>query len=464
MALGMAAVGIGVLDGRSGELAAATGTTAAGVSTPIVSARRVPMLLGRSTALRRLRTAVEPLLAKAPANHCVAMAEGGQQLIDSRGSEALMPGSNAKLLTANAMLSEIGADTTFETTFIAESALGSDGAIGSNLWMVGGGDPLITTDPYRQTNKYGPDVQHTSLEAIADTLVAAGLKRVGGSVVGDESRYDTERTVASWPDRYLAEAQVGPLTALSVNDARTYPAIAGQSSGTPQPSKDPAAYAADALTQLLRQRGVEVVGEAAAGQSPSGGTKLASVASLPVRDIVREMLSYSDNNTAELMLKELGHRAGVQPGNTAAGIAVVADVLSQQSIPVEGMVVVDGSGLDRGTRVSCATLQSVLAAAGPSGDLANGLAVAATSGTLEDRYRRSPAAGKVRAKTGTLRDVTALSGWVVTDPGRNVTFSILFNLDDRQVSDSDLLLTQRMTEAALSYPDSPDLSALVPAP
>ena len=300
------------------------------------------------------------------------------------------------------------------------------------------------------------------MESVSDALVAKGLKRVTGSIVGDESRYDNLRTVSSWPDRYLAEAQVGPLTALSVNDARTYPAIAGQGSGTPQPSKDPAAYAADALTQLLRQRGVEVVGPAAAGQTPSGGATLASVPSLPVRDIVREMLSYSDNNTAELMLKELAHHASGQPGSTAGGVAVVTGALAKLSIPTAALVMIDGSGLDRGTRMSCSTLEAVLAVAGPSGDLANGLAVAATSGTLADRYRRSPAAGKVRAKTGTLKDVSALSGWITTTQGRNVTFSVVFNLDGRQVRDADLLLTQQITEAALSYPDSPDLSALVP--
>ena len=89
--------------------------------------------------------------------------------------------------------------------------------ITGDVWLVGGGDPLLATQDYVHTFRRPPEPV-TSLEALADGVVAAGVTQITGRVVGDESRYDTQRYVASWPARYIRAPEIGPMSALSVND------------------------------------------------------------------------------------------------------------------------------------------------------------------------------------------------------------------------------------------------------
>ncbi len=427
--------------------------------TSVISARRVPSVLARPVADRRLVAEVQPLVDALPGASCVSISGPAGQMLARDDDTPLAPASNAKLLTGFAALQVLGPDTTFETTLAAQRAP-VDGVVDGDLWMVGGGDPLLSTAPYRSRVKYGDLMPATPLESVADAVVAAGVRRVSGRVVGDESRYDAVRAVPTWPARYQADGQVGALSALGVNDGRQFAAIEG---GTSPGGVDaePAAGAAKALVELLRSRGVTVDGGAASGTAPAERVSVATVRSLTVREIVGELLEFSDNTTAELLVKEMGVAAG-KGGTTEAGLAVLRSTLEQAGLPTDGLVLVDGSGLDRADRVSCATLDALLEHTGPDGPIEDGLPVAGTSGTLVDRYTRSVAKGKVRAKTGSLRDVTSLSGWVTTDPGAQLSFAIVVNTPDRQVTNDDILATQRITEALLSYPATPDLAALGP--
>ena len=441
------AVGAGVAGGASHHQELATGTGRGGATTPVLSARRAPSLVAAGTARRRLRAELAPLQAKAGPGHCLSASSAGVSLATDSADVALMPGSNLKLATAFALLREIPPDTRFSTR-LAAGVPPKGGKLDGDLWFIGEGDPLLATADYVATNKYGV-YPHTALESIADQLVSSGITHITGSIRGDDSRYDDQRTVPSWPARYLSDRQVGPLTALSVNDARG--------------GGDPATSAAAALTGLLRARGVTVDGEAASGRAPAKLATILDVPSLTVREIVDEMLTFSDNNTAELMLKELGfHRSN--SGTTAAGVSVVRDELARAGIPLTGFEEVDGSGLDRGDRVTCTLLAAILTTDGVAGSIAGALPVAARTGTLSERYHGSPAAGKVRAKTGTLKDVTALSGWVHTDPGADVAFSYLLNTGGRDVGAADLRLAEQITEVLLRYPETPDLDTIAPRP
>ena len=465
---GLSFVGYGVSTesdrSAAAEPAVAAGAAPGGPATPVLSARRVPELLVRPQAARRLAAKLQPLVASAPAQTCLVVADGPTTLFAAQPDVPMPAASNQKLVTALTALDVLGPDATF-TTRLAATAAPAAGVVDGDLWMIGGGDPVIDSDTYQSTLKYGK-TPHTRLEDIADRVVAAGITSITGSIKGDESRFDSVRTIPTWPSRYLAQNQVGPLSALSVNDARTYPVVPGTSSGTPQPAADPPAYAADALRQLLIARGVAVSGPAASGTAPEGLTTIADVASLPLRDIVKEMLTFSDNNTAELLLKGVGVAASKQ-GTTEAGLKEARRVLADAKVGLDGVVLLDGSGLDTGNRLTCRVLDDVLGAAGPSGPIADGLAVAdGPDGTLRDRYTNSPAAGAVRAKTGTLKAVTALSGWVTTTSGAAIRFSTIVNTGTRDVAASDLAYETKVTEAMLSYPDavSPDVVAPRPAP
>jgi D-alanyl-D-alanine carboxypeptidase/D-alanyl-D-alanine-endopeptidase (penicillin-binding protein 4) len=153
---------------------------------------------------------------------------------------------------------------------------------------------------------------------------------------------------------------------------------------------------------------------------------VASLLSPPLGGILRFMDHESDNFTAEILLKQLGTLESGQ-GTTAAGALAVRRILAEYDLPLDGVRIADGSGLSRLNRLTAVTLVQMLRSAWVSPDFRDSffssLPVAARSGTLERRMIRTAAAGQVRAKTGTTRESSALSGIV---KGR-YAFSILQN-------------------------------------
>jgi D-alanyl-D-alanine carboxypeptidase/D-alanyl-D-alanine-endopeptidase (penicillin-binding protein 4) len=186
---------------------------------------------------------------------------------------------------------------------------------------------------------------------------------------------------------------------------------------------------------------------------------VASLESAPLADVVGEMLQHSDNLAAELMLKELGKRFG-GAGTTAAGLGVVRETLQKAGLPVAELTANDGSGLDRGDRITCGLLVGILRHAGDRGALAQALPLAARDGTLAKRFLTSPAAGRLRAKTGSLEGVIALSGWVDAEQSARLVFSMLINDLPREAVGR--ALEERMGTALARYPQGPDPSALAP--
>jgi serine-type D-Ala-D-Ala carboxypeptidase/endopeptidase (penicillin-binding protein 4) len=232
-----------------------------------------------------------------------------------------------------------------------------------------------------------------------------------------------------------------------------------------EPAPDPVIHAATVLTRLLTERGVAVVGPPVAGPAPTGATERAAITSPPLSSVVRAVNGWSNNTAAELVLKEIDHATG-GTGSTAGGSAVVSATLTAAGAPVAGVRVNDGSGLDEGDRVTCTLLEDVLRRAGSPSDLSASLAVAGVDGTLRERFVGSPAQGLVRAKTGTLRSVTALSGYATsaTEPGTDLLFSYVVNLSEAEgVVEQRLLDVQETLGAALvTYPEAPTIEELRP--
>ena len=235
---------------------------------------------------------------------------------------------------------------------------------------------------------------------------AAGVRTVTGAVVGDERRHDSLRSVPGWPQRYLDQQTVGPLSALTVNDGfESYPVPTD-----PRPlvsSPDPAANAAAVLTGLLEARGIDVAGEPRSGVAPAAATEVAAIEA-PVGEVLRQMLVESDNLTAETLLKELG--AGVGDASTAGGAARVRTTLQEAGFDLDGVAIADGSGLSLDNRLTCEVLVDLLTDPDLSAPLVSRLAVAGESGTLTDRFRGTALEGQLQAKTGSLATVTALGG------------------------------------------------------
>ncbi|MEX2100254.1 MAG: D-alanyl-D-alanine carboxypeptidase/D-alanyl-D-alanine-endopeptidase, partial [Acidimicrobiia bacterium] len=294
----------------------------------------------------------------------------------------------------------------------------------------------------------------TSLYALADAIVAKGVQRLPGGIVVDDSHYDTQRYLPSWKDSYRTSGDIGPLGALTVND--------GFSAWDPRKIvvDDPALNAGTQLSQLLKARGVQV-GNVARGTAPSDAAAIASVKSAPLKDIVTSMFRSSDNLTAELLVKELGVRVSKE-GTTPAGAAVVLGKLKELGVPVDSVVLDDGSGLSRENRDTCATLASVLALRSRPGleTLLTGLPVSGQSGTLVDQFLGSPLVGKVTAKTGSLDGVSGFAG--IVSLNRPVEFAFLDNGSFSEAAGAPLRI--RMATIVGTYPDAPAGDALVPGP
>jgi D-alanyl-D-alanine carboxypeptidase/D-alanyl-D-alanine-endopeptidase (penicillin-binding protein 4) len=172
---------------------------------------------------------------------------------------------------------------------------------------------------------------------------------------------------------------------------------------------------------------VEVAGGPATGRAPAGASEIARIESAPLTAVVRQLLEESDNGTAELLTKELG-LASSGEGSTVAGTAHVRRRAAELGVPVDGTLLADGSGLDRNNRTTCdALVEALIRSGGPDGPLAASLPVAGRSGTLRGRFRGTPAEGRLRAKTGSLNEVTALAGFVEMPDGQVATFAYIAN-------------------------------------
>jgi D-alanyl-D-alanine carboxypeptidase/D-alanyl-D-alanine-endopeptidase (penicillin-binding protein 4) len=325
---------------------------------------------------------------------CAEVDDGGVTVYVHNGSAPLVPASNLKLLTTQAALARLGPAATFTTMAVAAGAP-VKGAVSGPLYLVGGGDPLLATDGYRASLRTWTESAEpiTRLVALADALKAAGVTRVGG-VAGDDSRFDGQRTVASWEASYLADGEVAPVSALEVDGGTVVVR------GRRVPAADPALSAAFAFATLLRARGIAVDGPVTHATAPAGAVTLGTLRSPPLTTVIGETLRESDNLAAEMLVKTLGG------GTWPAGIAAVRATLTAEGVPMAGVVQVDGSGLDRGDRVPCAALAAVLA----TGRLEPLLPVAGRCGTLVGRMVGQPGAQRVIAKTGSLTGVVALSG------------------------------------------------------
>ena len=433
-------------------------TATAQAATPVFSVRRLAGPLTRMVAGARLGTDLDgvlalPTFASARDDTCLVVRDpAGRTIYDRLPTQPLIPASTMKLVTGSVALAKLGADARVVTP-VRAAAPPQDGAVG-DLWLVGTGDPLLATDDVAAISGWLDTPRPaTSMEALADRIVNAGVRRVG-RLLGDESRYDTQRYVPTWEPNYATDPDIGPQSALTVNG--------GFSQWRPfrVPAAAPATNAATVLAGLLRARGV-TVGGVGEGKAPDTAVTVAQIESLPLVEVVGYMLRDSDNLSAELIVKELGVRFG-GAGTTAAGLAVLKATGASLGLPVDGLPSADGSGLDRSDRLTCSILQDVLTRSGDQGPLAQGMSVAGQSGTLTRRFLGTPASGKVKAKTGSLQGVAGLSGWVAAADGASVEFSLIAN--DLPSEAAGNALQDRIVTALASYPKAPSPEEIAPEP
>lgn len=445
-----------VLPGAVGAGAQDQATTTV-PATPLLSARRLPGVLQGASADPALAAELDPFLDKAVGTQCAAVVDGGRVVYSRDASATMVPASVLKLLTGTAALELLGTDTRLATVAGSASPM-SDGVVDGDLYVVGGGDPLLTTPGFK-VSLDDPDQLTHDYAGLADALVAAGLKEVKGGIVGDDSRYETVRWVPSWPARYQREGFVGPLSALMVNDGQTGFTTSPDKENTQRKPGDPPALAAQTLKTLLVQKGVKVSGEGSEGTAPGDMAEVARLDSLPVSQLVGEMITDSDNTTAELLTREMGLKAKGQ-GTTAAGVAAIAEALTSLGYDTTGLSLKDGSGLDPADEVPCALVLDVLQRSGPDSVIGKAMAVAGETGTLRKRMTSEPAKGRVRAKTGTLNEVNALAGYAETPTGNDITFLMIQN----GLQPGGQTWVDRYAALLMAYAKAPARDALGPLP
>jgi D-alanyl-D-alanine carboxypeptidase/D-alanyl-D-alanine-endopeptidase (penicillin-binding protein 4) len=324
--------------------------------------------------------------------------QSGKTVYARNPDRPLAPASNEKLAVTFAALKELGPAYEFRTEVLGEGW--QDGAVWhGSIVLKGFGDPVL---------------QSSDLARLANQLASAGIQRVTGHLIADESWFDNIRTAPGWKASFYME-ECPPLSAL-VTDAD----VVGN-----QLAVSPAISSAAKFRQALRAKGV-TTGGITVGTARTGATPIALVDSEPLSAILTEMDHDSDNYVAELLLKDIGAEVG-GAGTTNAGAAVVERVLAAAGIPLAGVHIVDGSGLSLDDRLTAGAVGSLLLQSWRDPDMRavlwNALPLAGVSGTLQNRMLTGPAHAYVRAKTGTTDQASALSGYA----GDRFAFSVLQN-------------------------------------
>ena len=266
--------------------------------------------------------------------------------------------------------------------------------------LVGGGDPF-----------FGDDVRRA---ARARPIRAAGIRRIAGSVVGDESAFDGRRSgCCAGYDPDLG----GVLSALAYDRG----IFRGRA------RLDAARFAAARFAAQLKAAGVTATGKSTAGAAPEGAKTVAFVAVAAASASWRASSTCPSNNfAAEMLFRELGAQYRDE-GSLAAGADVVRDTLDDFGVRPR---IVDGSGLSRANRATPRQVVRLLERMHDQ-DIAQtfraSLAVTGVTGTVKARMRGTAAAGRCHVKTGTLRLVSALAGYCRTADGRDIGFALMFN-------------------------------------
>lgn len=349
-----------------------------------------------------------------PVGLVVADGTTGEVVLDLEADTPLVPASTVKLATAVAALEALGPEHRATTEVVAPDP--------TTVVLVGGGDPLLTREPL-------PESGGSSLLQLA-AVTAAELRASGRNAVQvavDDSAFTGPVLGEGWEAEDVDLCLVTPITALRVFTPEPAPECV--------PDVDPSVTAGLVFAELLRDYGIEVAGEVGRRvvDDPAAPT-LAAVESRPMAALVEQMLTDSDNVSAEM----LGHLVGLQVGDAgsfAGGSAATLTILDELGVPTAELVLLDASGLSVGDRMTSRTANALLSASlltqqGALWPVSSGLPVAGSTGTLAERFVLPTTAagrGDVRAKTGTLTGVSALSGQVVTASGQLLTFALITN-------------------------------------
>jgi serine-type D-Ala-D-Ala carboxypeptidase/endopeptidase (penicillin-binding protein 4) len=311
----------------------------------------------------------------------VAIGLDGAWLYRHNTWNRMTPASNQKLVFSMALLQRATIGTRIRTRLFAKGAT-TNGVLRGNLWIVGHGDP---------------EVGRLTMAALARAVDGAGIRKIRGRVMGATTGFQRDWWAPGWQD-YFPRDYIPLPTALTFE---------GNQDARSVHIRDPERRAARSLTRRLRALGIGVTMDAGAGAPPRGLRRIAAVASDPLGALISRMNRRSRNFHAEVLGKWLGGLVIGGAGSIAKGARAIARFADAHDV---SLVAHDASGLSYGNRIRTQDLVRLLwfAESRPWERALRASLPTGGQGTLAGRL----VGVKVRAKTGTLIDISALSGWV----------------------------------------------------
>ena len=458
---------------------------------PAGGASVTPIRGEAALATRLDRLLEDPALERAHVGLAVQVAETGEVLYESEAEKRFVPASNTKIVTAAVALDALGPDFRWTTRLVADGPI-RDGVLEGDLWIVGGGDPVL---------------ERSVVAAWPRLLRDAGIRRVTGALVGDDRAFEPWQWSEGWMWDDLYGGWAAGVSALQLHPntvrARLIPAAAlGEPARLILPERTPplpmrnrvrtgapgsevrlrflpppeggpvelvgwvpagpdtvplflaaphpTVYLLETVAGALAAEGIEVgaVRRARDGEAPARPAWSAEHRSPPLSEVLAEMMKPSDNQIAETMLRTVGREAG-DGGSATDGLRVVEGTLGAWGIEPGAVSLTDGSGLSRYNEVTPNAVVRLLRAMWrhPHFDaFESSMPVAGVDGTLRRRLLGTPGARNVKAKTGSLSSVRALSGYLRDGAGETLVFSLLLNgydaPGDVAVALEDLLVEQ----------------------
>ncbi|MFU8840588.1 MAG: D-alanyl-D-alanine carboxypeptidase/D-alanyl-D-alanine-endopeptidase [Nitriliruptoraceae bacterium] len=385
--------------------------------------------------------------------------EHGRELVAHDADVPVLPASTMKTVTAAAALVTFGPAHRFTTRVETTAPIGPDGVLRGDLVLVGTGDPVLATPEYERW--IYPARPRTPVEALADQVVAAGLTRLEGDVVGVAEGFDGPERAAGWPESYFWSFDARWADGLAL-DAGLHTIVShpdpddgddrpddgdaevdapDDATDAPPPgppdvridhTPEPALHATRELIRLLEERDVEVVGAGRIDPPPAPTVgRLARVESPPLEEILRFAVRRSDNPISDNLFRTVG-RARTGVGSFAAGERAHLQVLEQLGLDTTGLAFADGSGLSRDDQLTArllVDLDRTMRATRYAATWHDIMASMGETGTLRSRLVGTVAAGRFVGKTGSLNDVQSLSGTVTGPSGRAYHLAVIANAD-----------------------------------
>lgn len=421
-----------------------------GVGTPLVSTRRLTPLLAPSLTEPDFFSTLDELMADAPSSACVHVTLDGRTppFYESNAGIQVMPTEAFLLLTLATAHTELGPDRTFATSVQSVVPM-EDGVVNGDIYLVGGGDPLLLTPEFVATLDEGENRLYTPIEELAQDLVDEGLALVTGAVVGDATRYDDLLYVGSWPPSIIESQSIGTLLALQFDDGWVqFPVSdsavedeevvdeAAEDAEDPgdavgyQAAEDPPFYAAALFDDMLEARDVVIRRSPRSEAVPDGEEvyTLAAIESAPLSEHYQQILDNRDIETTELLLKEIGQVTS-GTGSTRAGSRAVETVLAGIGVDVDEfhLLQFDGSGLDPANVATCPVFTALLDSDEFSSFFHELLPTAAEDPALQNRFGGVENPGRIRAFSGGSSNATAMIGYIDIGRGQELAFAFIAN-------------------------------------